>query len=107
MHKLKAGLNADKFATFWMLPKSFYHSFFLQMTFIHSTTGWTQVDLRDFEKKKKTCESVKRNAVISKTTFTKTAIKSKFVASFSLKISEPQLISVLKNPRISCPLKTF
>ena len=22
------------------------------MTFIHSTTGWTQVDLRDYEKKK-------------------------------------------------------
>ena len=27
-----------KFATFWMLPKSFYHSFVLQMTFMHSTT---------------------------------------------------------------------
>ena len=39
MLELKAGLNADKFATFWMLPKSFYHSFLLQMTFIHSTTG--------------------------------------------------------------------
>ena len=38
MHELKAGLNADKFATFWMLPKSFYPSFVLQMTFMHSTT---------------------------------------------------------------------
>ena len=39
MLELKAGLNGDKFATFWMLPKSFYHSFVLQMTYIHSTTG--------------------------------------------------------------------
>ena len=39
MHELVAGLNADKFATFWMLPTSFYYSFVLQMTFIHSTTG--------------------------------------------------------------------
>ena len=38
MHELKAGLNAKKFATFWMLPKSFYHSFVSQMTFMHSTT---------------------------------------------------------------------
>ena len=27
MHALKTGLNADKFATFWMYPKRFYHSF--------------------------------------------------------------------------------
>ena len=39
MQELKAGLNADKFATFWMLPKSFYQSFVLQMNLIHSTTG--------------------------------------------------------------------
>ena len=69
MHELKAGLNADKFATFWMLPKSFYHSFVLQMTFMHSTTtlraespsiflagystnatGQRQIHSRDFEK---------------------------------------------------------
>ena len=50
MHELKAGLHANKFAAFWMLPKRFYHSFVLQMTFIHSTTGETQVDLPDFEK---------------------------------------------------------
>ena len=64
MHELKAGLNADKFATFERFPKRFYHSFVLQMTLvIHSTTGWTQVDLDAFEKKNmKTCESVKRNA---------------------------------------------
>ena len=24
MHELKTGFNADKFATFWMLPESFY-----------------------------------------------------------------------------------
>ena len=61
MHELKAGLNTDKFDTFWMLPKRFYHSLVLQMTFIHFKTGWKQVDLRDFEKIMKTCESVKHN----------------------------------------------
>ena len=29
MHGLKTGLNADKFATFELFPKSFYHSFVL------------------------------------------------------------------------------
>ena len=78
MHELKAGLNAKKFATFWMLPKSFYHSFVSQMTFMHSTTtlraespsiflagysttGWRQIHLRDFEKPWKHMESVERN----------------------------------------------
>ena len=52
MHELKAGLNADKFATFWMLPKSFYHSFILQMTFTTSSPGssrfptWRQQERR-------------------------------------------------------------
>ena len=32
MHVLKTELNADEFATFWMFPKRFYHSFVLQMT---------------------------------------------------------------------------
>ena len=67
MHELKAGLNADKFVTFWILPKRFYHSLVLQMTFMHSTTtlravspsiflagysttGQRQIHLRDFEK---------------------------------------------------------
>ena len=50
MHELKAGLSAEKFATFRRFPKRFYHSFVLQMTFIPPTTGKTQVDLRDFEK---------------------------------------------------------
>ena len=37
MHVLKTGLNADKFATFWMFSKRFYHSaFVLQMTLIDS-----------------------------------------------------------------------
>ena len=38
----EAGLtdcNADKFATFWRFRKNFCHSFVLQMTVIHSTTG--------------------------------------------------------------------
>ena len=34
MHELKAGLNADKFATVRRFPKNFYQSFVLQMTFI-------------------------------------------------------------------------
>ena len=36
MHELKAGLNADKFATFRRFPKNFYQSFVLQMTFIRA-----------------------------------------------------------------------
>ena len=63
MHELNAGLNADKFGTFLDASKSFYQSFVLQMTFIHSTTVWTpQVDVRVFEKNMKRGESVKRNA---------------------------------------------
>ena len=31
MHALNIGLNADKFATFWMFSKRIYHSFVLQM----------------------------------------------------------------------------
>ena len=69
MHELKAGLNAKKFATFWMLPKSFYHSFVLQMTFMHSTTGQRQNTLGRFRKNMKTCESVKRNAELIFCTF--------------------------------------
>ena len=38
MYEMKARFSANKFATFWMLPKSFYHSFVLHMTFMHSTT---------------------------------------------------------------------
>ena len=37
MHELKAGLNADKFATFERFPKRFYHSFVLQMNHIGKT----------------------------------------------------------------------
>ena len=32
MHALKTGYDADTFATFWVFPKRFYHSFVLQMT---------------------------------------------------------------------------
>ena len=39
LHELKTGLNADKFATFWMFLKSCYHSLVFQMTLIHSTNG--------------------------------------------------------------------
>ena len=109
MHELKAGLNADKFATFERFPKRFYHSFVLQMTLvIHSTTGWSQVDLDAFEKK------IHENMWISKTqcwalfrfstaTFTKTAIKPKFVDTFSLK----NWSVYYKIPRITGPLNEF
>ena len=30
MHELKTGLYADEFATFWLFPKWYYHSFALQ-----------------------------------------------------------------------------
>ena len=36
MHALKTGLDADKFARFWMFPKRFYPSFIFEMTLIHS-----------------------------------------------------------------------
>ena len=36
MHALKTWLNADKFASFWMFLKRFYHSFLFQMALIHS-----------------------------------------------------------------------
>ena len=105
MHELKAGLNADKFVTFWILPKRFYHSFVLQMTFMHSTTTLEQCLLRSSSqgtlqpaKGKYPCAISKNHEnlwisqtqfwtlfVISKATFTKTAIKPKFVDRFSLK----------------------
>ena len=50
MHELKAGLNADKFALFGRHRKVFTTHSFYEMTFMHSTTGLPQVDLRDFEK---------------------------------------------------------
>jgi len=82
-------LNLILICYFWMLPKSFYNSFVLQMILIHSKTGWKQVDFRDFEKKenmwisKTQCRAL---LVSSKATFTKTAKiqNSKFIW-FSLK----------------------
>ena len=86
MRALKTGLNADKFATLWMFPKRFYQSV-LQMTLIYSRRCWTQVHSRDFKTLENVWIRVKRNAVralfvISKTTFTETAIKTKFVDRF-------------------------
>ena len=62
MHALKTGLYAGKFATFWMFPKSFYHSFVLQMTLILFRSRWTQVHLHDFETHENVRIRVKRNA---------------------------------------------
>ena len=56
MHELKTGLYADKFARFWIFPESFYKSFVLQMTLIHSTIGGTLVSCA-ISKNTKTCES--------------------------------------------------
>ena len=39
MQELKTGLNADKFAIFWMFPERFCRSFVLQTTLILSTIG--------------------------------------------------------------------
>ena len=36
MHALKSALHADKFATFWMFTKKFYHSFVLQMNLLYT-----------------------------------------------------------------------
>ena len=62
MHELKAGLNTDKFATFWMFPKGFYHS----VRFANDPyTLYNQLNasrLARFRKNTKACESVKRNA---------------------------------------------
>ena len=98
MHALKAGLNADKFATFWMFPKRFYHSFVLQMTLTHSRGHWTQEDLRDFEthdmnQGKTQCWAL----VISKAKFTKTTID--FLNRFSTLIDHctmksPNFVSI-------------
>ena len=57
----KTGLNADKFATFWMFPESFCRSFVLQIT-LRSMIGKTQVDLRNFEKRENVWIGLKRNA---------------------------------------------
>ena len=66
------------------------------MTLIHSITGFTQVG------------KTQRRAlfVISKATFTKTAIKPKFMNRFSLKIFNA-IIYQCSIRRISCPLKIF
>ena len=55
-------MQTNLLPSYQRFPKSFYYSFVLQMTFVHSTTGKTQVELRDFKKNMRTCESVKRNA---------------------------------------------
>ena len=108
MHELKAGLNADKFATFERFPKRFYHSFVLQMTLVYTFYNRLNASrLRRFWKKhenmwisKTQCWALFR---FSKGTFTKTAIKPKFVDRFSLK----NWSVYYKIPRITCPLNEF
>ena len=89
-----------------MLPKSFYHSFVLQMTFMHSTTTlraespsiflarvlYNRLKANTLARFRKTMKThgISRTQcwtlfVISKATFTKTAFKPKFVDRFSLK----------------------
>ena len=52
MHELKTGLNADKFATFWMFPKRLSLIRFVNgpHTLYKPLNTLSQVDLRDFEK---------------------------------------------------------
>ena len=58
MQALKKGLNTDKFATFWMFPKRFYHSFFFQMTLILYTLEAAEHKYTyTISKLMKTCES--------------------------------------------------
>ena len=94
-----------------MLLKSFYHSFVLQLTFMHSTTTlraespsiflkedrrvlYNRLKANTLARFRKTMKphGISRTQcrtlfVISKATFTKTAIKPKFVDRFSLKNS--------------------
>ena len=39
MPELRTALNAEKIGPIWMFPNSFYHSFVVKMTFIHSLNG--------------------------------------------------------------------
>ena len=48
MHELKTGLNADKFATFWMFPKRLSLIRFANGP--HTLYNRLWVDLRGFEK---------------------------------------------------------
>ena len=88
MQELKNGLNADKFAPPWMFPKSF---FLLIRCTNDLYTLYNRLNASvTISKNMKTCESgLKRKGlfVIFKATFTKTAIKPKFVDRFSLKLS--------------------
>ena len=58
MHALKRGLNADKFTTFSMFLKRFYHSLVFQMTLILYTLEATERKYTyTISKLMKTCES--------------------------------------------------
>ena len=89
MHELKAGINADKFATFRRFPESFYHSFVLQMTFYTFYNRLNKSRLVQFRAKKHENMWISQTQcwalfVICKATFMKTVIKPKFVDGFSL-----------------------
>ena len=78
---MHAGLNADKFATFGCLRKKFYDSFVLQMKKPLNATR-----LARFRNTRKRMNQGETQCwalfVISKATYTKTAIKTKFVDRF-------------------------
>ena len=61
MHALKTGLNADKFATFWMFPKRFYHSSFCKWP-LYTLEAAERKCLRDFETHENVAIRVKHNA---------------------------------------------
>ena len=65
MHALKSALHADKFATFWMFPKKFYHSFVLQMTLLYTLEAAERKYSCDSKTNENACIRVKRNAELS------------------------------------------
>ena len=89
MYELRTGLYAHKFATFWMLPKRFYHTFVFQITL---NALYNQLKANRLARFRKTWNHVNLGKtqcwalfVIYKATFTKTVIKPKFDDRFSLK----------------------
>ena len=62
MHELKAGLKADKFATFRRFQKSFITHSFCQWPLYTLQPAKRKYTCAISKKNIKTCESVKRNA---------------------------------------------
>ena len=85
--------------------------FFYEMFLIHSPDHWNQVDLRDFETHENIRIRVKRCWALFfqfvRLLSRKRRLNENWWIDFLYTFSELQLISVVYNPWISCPLKTF